>query len=114
MLAALFDPARSCGFRLVTTRGVVYTHSRHTVNMATSPSGKARVCKTLIVGSIPTVASDNAEAKLLRFCFPQQIAVKPVEATMRKKRSTKPSHGVKSTRFTRENKNALSMNRTLP
>jgi hypothetical protein len=24
---------------------------------ATSPSGKARVCKTLIVGSIPTVAS---------------------------------------------------------
>ncbi len=26
-------------------------------NRATSPSGKARVCKTLIVGSNPTVAS---------------------------------------------------------
>jgi hypothetical protein len=28
------------------------------VSMATSPSGKARVCKTLTMGSIPIVASD--------------------------------------------------------
>jgi hypothetical protein len=36
--------------------------------VATSPSGKARVCKTLTVGSIPTVASNrNGSCRSSRF-----------------------------------------------
>jgi hypothetical protein len=49
----------------------VYTFSCLTINItATSPSGKARVCKTLIVGSIPTVAfSKRQPIKLPFFCL---------------------------------------------
>ena len=46
--------------------------------MATSPSGKAGVCNTLIVGSIPTVASKNAfsynEGKAF-FVYKQRLSV---------------------------------------
>ena len=38
-------------------------------SLATWPSGKARVCKTLIPGSIPGVASKEAENSQLPFLF---------------------------------------------
>src|SRR5581483_9065030 len=43
---------------------------------ATWPSGKARVCKTLIVGSIPTVASPDARS------HPRERAVASFQATV--------------------------------
>ena len=42
--------------------------------MATSPSGKARVCKTLTVGSIPTVASQRGSSEQApAFCWRRQM-----------------------------------------
>ena len=43
--------------------------------MATWPSGKARVCKTLITGSNPVVASGKSRQAPALFCF--QIVTTP-------------------------------------
>ena len=43
--------------------------SQNVLSMATSPSGKARVCKTLIMGSNPIVASKEKNRQDLFFLF---------------------------------------------
>jgi hypothetical protein len=50
-------PPKITAFRLLKNLVNALSFSYTIPHKATSPSGKARVCKTLIVGSIPTVAS---------------------------------------------------------
>jgi hypothetical protein len=64
---------------------------------ATSPSGKARVCKTLIMGSNPIVASEEKDGlRLVFFVFFMALSHNPAKYAGQgsKARSAKPSSWV--------------------